>query len=141
MNWHQYFQGFATHAATKSKDSTKVGAVLVDANRTIRATGFNGPPIGVQEPPERRERPMKYLYASHAEANLVAFCARSGISTAGCVLYCTHVPCASCARTIIQAGIKEVYFGDGTFMAMGEESDAVAHMFNEAGVNLIPWAR
>ena len=111
--WATYLMGFAKHAATKSKDSTKVGAVLVDQNNSVLLTAYNGPPRGVDDTPERRSRPAKYLYASHAEANLIAFAARHGISTNGCAIYCTHTPCAGCAKALIQAGIIFVCVGDG----------------------------
>ncbi len=73
MKWSDYYMGFAIHAATRSKDATQVGAVLVGPEGEIRLTGYNGPPNGVADLEERRERPAKYLYAAHAEANLVAF--------------------------------------------------------------------
>lgn len=97
MNWCYYLMGFAKHAALKSKDSTQVGAVLVGPDREVRLTAFNGPAHGVADLPWRFERPQKYLYASHAEANLIAFAAREGIRTKGCTVYVTHHPCASCA--------------------------------------------
>lgn len=139
MNWDQYLLGFAEHAAKKSKDSTQVGAALVGPNREVRLTGFNGPPIGVNETDERRERPTKYLFASHAEQNVLAFAARAGIQTDGCTLYVTHPPCAACSRTIIQAGIKCVAIGTGLLSAAGGwEADILAsrEMFAEAGVKV-----
>lgn len=129
-----YLMGFARHAATASKDTTKVGAILLDPNGTIRMTAYNGPPKGVRDTKERFERPLKYLYASHAEANLIAFCARAGIPTEGCSVYVTHMCCASCARTLIQAGIKHVIFGDGETSMAPEEFSVAALMFKEAGV-------
>jgi dCMP deaminase len=133
-SWRQYLIGFATHAATKSKDPTQVGAALVGPEREVRLTAYNGPPRGVIDTEARRERPAKYLYASHAEANLVAFAAREGISTKGCTVFVTHHPCASCARTLIQAGVKEVIFGPGKTSMAAEEFAAAAEMFSEAGV-------
>lgn len=137
INWHEYYMGFAQHAATKSKDSTKVGAVLVGIDGEIRLTGYNGPPRHVDDLEERRERPAKYLFASHAEQNIVAFAAREGIKTKNCSLYVTHLPCASCARSIIQAGITEVIYGDGTTSMPAEEFDAARQMFIEAGVEVV----
>lgn len=136
MNWQDYYMGFAQHAAKKSKDSTQVGAVLVGPEGEIRLTGCNGPPRGVADKPERRERPTKYLYASHAEANLIAFAAREGIRTAGCTVYVTHMCCAACARTLIQAGVREVRFGPGTTSMPASEFDAARFMFAEADVRV-----
>jgi dCMP deaminase len=134
MNWDDYFMGFARHAALKSKDSTQVGAILVGPDKEVRLTGFNGPPRGVYDRPHRRERPTKYLYASHAEANLIAFAAREGITTKGCTVFVTHYPCSSCARTLIQAGITCVVVGPGTTSMPAEEFLAAREMFSEAGV-------
>lgn len=136
MSWDEYLMGFAKHAAIKSKDSTQVGAALVDDDHTVVLTGFNGPPRGVYDKPDRFERPDKYMFASHAEANLVAFAARYGINTDKKTVYCTHFPCAACARTMIQAGIKRVVYGDGTFQALAAEETAVRMMCEEAGVAL-----
>jgi len=138
-NWHEYLMGFARHAATKSKDSTKVGAVLVGPDREVRLTAFNGPPAGVADTPDRFERPRKYLFASHAEANLIAFAAREGIRTKGCTAYVTHHPCSSCARSLIQAGIVCVIVSDGTTSMPDEEFEAAAEMLKEAGVDFGLW--
>ena len=138
ISWTDYYMGFARHAALKSKDSTKVGAILVGPDGEVRLTAYNGPPRGVEDLEWRRERPQKYLYASHAEANLIAFAAREGIRTGGCIVYVTHAPCASCARTLIQAGVKTVYYGPGTTSMPGEEFTAARQMFDEAMVDV--WA-
>jgi dCMP deaminase len=137
MDWNQYFMGFAQHAAKKSKDSTKVGAILVDPKGSVILTAFNGPPRGVNDSPERFERPLKYMYASHAEANLIAFAARHGIRTEDCTVVTTHMPCASCTRTLIQAGIKTIMYGPGEFQSLVEEREHTTSMCLEAQVSLI----
>jgi len=131
-----YLMGFARHAATRSKDSTQVGAALVGPDGEVRLTGYNGPPRGVNDSPDRFIRPRKYLFASHAEQNIVAFAAREGIQTRGCTLYVTHHPCSSCARSIIQAGIACVVTGNGVTSMPAEEFEAAAEMFAEAGVTV-----
>lgn len=134
MSWARYLYGFADHAAGKSKDTTKVGAALVGPENEVRLTAYNGPPRGVLDHAERRERPVKYLFASHAEANLIAFAAREGIRTAKCAVYVTHYPCAACARALIQAGVAAVIHGPGTTSMPPEEFEAARIMFEEAGV-------
>lgn len=135
--WHQYFMTFAEHAASKSKDSTKVGAVLVGNDGVIMLTAYNGPPRGVEDHPDRFERPRKYLFASHAEANLVAFAARKGIKMKGASVYVTHMPCAACARTLIQAGVNDIVYGDGKTHMPDEEFEAAASMLAEANVDFV----
>jgi dCMP deaminase len=46
----------------------------------------------------------------HAEANMVAWAARTGISLAGCEAYGTHLPCLVCAQLIANAGIKRFIY-------------------------------
>lgn len=133
-SWPQYYMAFAIVAAAKSKDGTQVGAVLIGPEGELRLSGYNGPPRGVEDLPERRERPTKYLFASHAEANLIAFAAREGIRTKGCTVYVTHHPCSACARSLIQAGIECVVVGPGQTSMPADEFEAAAVMFAEAGV-------
>lgn len=136
ISWDDYYMGFARHASLKSKDSTKVGAILVDPDGAVILTAFNGPPRGVHDTPERFKRPEKYLYASHAEANLINFAARRGIMTLGCRVYCTHLSCANCTKTLIQSGISGLIYGPGYFQAIEDERNAVETMCQEAGVSL-----
>lgn len=133
-SWTEYYMAFAHLAAVKSKDSTQVGAVLVGPDGEIRLSGYNGPPRGVNDLPERRERPAKYLFASHSEQNLISFAAREGIRTKGCTVYVTHHPCSSCSRSLIQAGIVCVVVGPGKTSMPADEFEAAATMFEEAGV-------
>lgn len=129
--------GFAHHAATASKDSTKVGAAL-SRDRRLLCTAYNGPPMGVDDLESRRERPAKYLFAAHAEENIVALAARFGVDMAGADLFVTHHPCAACARMIIQSGVARVFFGNGQTNMPDEHFFAAAAMFKEAGVKIMP---
>lgn len=108
--WHRRFMEVAELVATWSKDpSTKVGAVVVGADREIRSTGYNGVVRGVDDDiPERFERPTKYDFFEHAERNAVYNACLIGASLKGCVIYVTSMPCPDCARAIIQSGIKMV---------------------------------
>lgn len=84
----------------------QVGAILVKDNRVI-AMGYNGVLPGV-DPMEGYNPETKETNTVHAEANIIAFCARYGISIEGCHLYITLSPCNKCAELIIQSGIKVV---------------------------------
>lgn len=48
----------------------------------------------------------------HAESNAISKCAKWFSSTQGATLYVTLSPCFECAKTIIQAGIKRVCYGE-----------------------------
>ena len=67
-------------------------------------------------------------------------CARLGIRTDGCILVCTHIPCAQCAGPIINAGITKVIAKEPTtdFSSRWMETNSVTiDMFAESGVELI----
>lgn len=48
----------------------------------------------------------------HAEANLVAYCAREGIGLNASTVYCTTKPCATCMKLLLVAGVVEIVFDD-----------------------------
>ena len=139
MEWNAYLYGFAEHAAKKSKDSTQVGAVLVAPNgRSVLLTAFNGPPPGVLDLPERRERPLKYKFSAHSERNLIATAARHGIRTEGTTVYCTHRCCSACASEMVAAGIRAFFYGPGRFGGDDEQWGFASTMLGEAGVSYGP---
>ena len=127
--------------AAMSKDrSTQVGAIALDDNFNILATGYNGFPRGVDDNSEaRHERPAKYLWTSHAEENLVAQSAYSGRSLKGStVLVSALFPCATCARMLIQAGVKRVIAPPAKSNARwAEQNEVAAMMFKEASVEVV----
>ena len=49
-------------------------------------------------------------FTVHAEQNIISFCAKNGIPTEGTTLYVTHNPCKTCAKLIVQSGIKRVVY-------------------------------
>lgn len=93
-----------------SKDpSTKVCALIIDPNGWQElSSGYNGIPRGVLEPPERWERPTKYMWVEHAERNAIYNASCRGCPLAGSWIIVNKFPCHECARGIIQCGIKKI---------------------------------
>ena len=136
QKWISRFIADAWAKARWSKDpSTQVGAVAVDDDKVILASGFNGLPRGVEDRPERMERPAKYLWTAHAEENLVAQAARPLLK--GSTVFVTHLCCNACARMLINAGVSKVVCGDGTTSMPPEQFEVAVTMFREAGVELL----
>ena len=110
--WDRRFLELAKHISEWSKDpSTKVGCVVVVADREIRSTGFNGFPRGIEDDLDRLEdRDRKYPLICHAEENAIMHAARIGVSLKGNTAYVTWPPCSRCTRSLIQAGLNEVVF-------------------------------
>lgn len=123
--WDSFFLKMAQLVATKSKDkSTKVGAVIVGPDNEVRSIGYNGFCRGVDETPEREERPAKYLWTEHAERNALYNALRSNIPVKGCILYLNvgPCPCHDCTRACIQSGITEIVVPkDADFPGKGEQ--------------------
>ena len=121
--------------ASWSKDgSTKVGAVIVDEQRRIVSTGYNGPPQGVKD--EYADRTQKLRRTLHAETNALAFAQRN---VRGCTIYVTHPPCSQCAAQIIQHGIRKVVFDLPTYNFLtrwGDDYKESLAMFSEVGVEV-----
>jgi dCMP deaminase len=143
-DWNSWFLEGVYWVASKSKDpKTKIGALIVK-DRHIVSTGYNGLPIGVDDQiPDRKERPEKYKWFEHGERNAIYAAAKYGISTEGATLYTNALPCADCARGIIQSGIINVYihkqFSDICDMHQREQwkghDNATFTMFREADIN------
>mgnify|MGYP002128816433 CR=1 FL=1 len=90
--WDARFIALASLVASWSKDpSTQVGAVIVDQDKRIVSTGFNGFPQGVNDAPVDRE--VKLLRTIHAEDNALLFARRNvaGIDLVVAVLRCVGV--------------------------------------------------
>lgn len=140
MNKILKFLPDARAAQGRSKDrSTQVGAVVVDDDFNLRISGYNGFPRGVDDDIDTRHaRPEKYRYTSHAEENCVAQAARTGTSLLGCTMIVTSLfPCSTCARLIIQAGIKRILAPTVTANARWDDEAVFAmEMLSEAGVKV-----
>jgi len=139
--WDEYFMQIAELVAKRSTClRRKVGAVLVRDKR-ILCTGYNGPPQGLPHcsqigclreklniPSGERQEICRGL---HAEQNAIIQAALHGIGIKNSILYCTHQPCVTCSKMIINAGITKVIF-------KGSYPDALAvKMLTEAKVKLV----
>ncbi len=50
--------------------------------------------------------------ATHAEQNAIAQSALHGVSINNATIYCTNFPCVTCMKLLLNAGIKEVVYGE-----------------------------
>jgi len=118
----------------------KVGAILVKDKR-ILCTGYNGAPSGLRHCEEVGCIRANSSIASgerhelcrglHAEQNVIVQAAYYGISIVNSDLYCTNKPCSICAKLIINAGIKRIFFEE-------DYNDPLSDLLlQEAGVELI----
>jgi dCMP deaminase len=121
-SWDTYFMQIAHLVKTRATcPRRQVGAVLVRDRRAF-ATGYNGSPKGLphcSEGGEHKDWPEGCMRAGHcirslhAEQNAILQAALIGIPCEGATIYVTCLPCNTCAKMIINAGIQRViYEGD-----------------------------
>ncbi len=122
-SWDEYFMLLAKLAATRSTCYSRPVGAVIERDRRVLATGYNGAPPGTWHCTDKKEcywrqpqnqtpgiEPKELSRAIHAEMNAIAHAARNGISIEGGSLYCTLSPCVNCFKVLISAGIKEVFF-------------------------------
>lgn len=116
QSWNEYFMNIAKVLAERSScDRAYVGAVIVNGDNRIIATGYNGS-VGSKTPQcddiGHVMRDGHCIATLHAEINCIAYCAREGIPLKGSKIYVTHFPCLNCTKALIQSGITKVYYLD-----------------------------
>ncbi|WAR00078.1 DCTD-like protein, partial [Mya arenaria] len=94
-----------------------VGACIVNEDKRIVSTGYNGMPNGCPDKdlPWGKGDPdilnNKKLYVCHAELNAVLN--KNSTDVKNCTIYVSLFPCNECAKVIIQSGIKKImYYSD-----------------------------
>ena len=142
LKWHNRFMDMAKMISTWSKDpSSQIGAVAVNDERRILATGYNGFPKGIADTEERlNNKDEKYPRIVHAEMNALMNALYSGVSLKDSTLYVYGLPvCPSCSKCVIQAGVKRVVIpatktDKGNWQQVWEEQSLP--MYKEAGVQV-----
>lgn len=141
ISWDEYFMGVALLAAQRSKDpNTQVGACIVDGNKKILSTGYNGFPYGCSDDefPWNRDESAgetKYQFVVHAELNAILNANEKNLR--GATVYVGLFPCNECAKAIIQSGISEVVYLSDKYHNT-PSTTASRRMLQAAGVKLTP---
>ena len=113
VSWDETFFDIIDVIAKRSDDpNTKLGAIIVSPSNDIISIGYNGLPRGIAPTKANTERPTKYAFMCHAESNAILNCVRTHtMIPESSRLYVQMIPCVTCTRSIIQAGIKRVIIG------------------------------
>lgn len=139
--WDEIFMEQAHLMARRSTCLRRhVGAVLVRDNRAI-ASGYNGPPSGLPHCDERggclREQlgvpsgqRQEICRALHAEQNVILQLAITGLNGRDTTLYVTHFPCFTCAKLLVQLGVRRIIY------QFGYPDQFSADLLDEAGIQL-----
>lgn len=141
-DWHSYFMDIAVNVAERSTCTRrKVGAVITD-NNILVSSGYNGAPHGMEHCTDKPslcirnamgipsgER-LEICRAVHAEQNAIIQAKSLGRNMEGGTIYVTTFPCVTCAKLIIQSGIKNVVY-------IGEYNDPLSvKMLEEAHIGI-----
>ena len=141
--WDEYFMSIAQAVGTRGTcDRGRNGAVIVK-NKRIVTTGYVGAPRGLEHCDEAGHlmhdvinpdgKITKHcIRTAHAEQNAIVRAALHGVSTDGATLYVKFEPCFTCAKMIINAGIKRV-----VCQKKYHAAELTRDFFKEAGVEIV----
>jgi dCMP deaminase len=104
-SWEEYALRLAEAAACRSEDPyVQVGAAVLRFDNSTAATGFNGPPSGVDI--DWSDRDSRRPYVIHAEDNALRYCKPGEVW----VVATTLSPCTDCLKLISAYRAKKVVF-------------------------------
>ena len=109
-NWDQYFLKLAMLASERATcPRMHCGCVLVK-NKNVIATGYNGSIPGDEhcEDVGCLVVDNHCIRTVHAEMNALVQAARRGNAVDGASAYITNMPCTTCAKALIIAGVTRV---------------------------------
>lgn len=116
LQYHRTYMKMAHIFASLSQaQRSKVGCLIISPNGQILSQGYNGMPSGMCNCCEYADSSGQLKTKQevmHAETNAILKCAQNGIATKDSSCYVTLSPCVECAKVIIQAGIKNVYYDE-----------------------------
>nr|WP_117161586.1 ComE operon protein 2 [Paraliobacillus sp. X-1268] len=133
ISWDQYFMAQSHLIALRSTcERLMVGATIVRDKRII-AGGYNGSVSGSTHCIDEGCYVIDghCVRTIHAEINGLLQCAKFGVATDGAEMYVTHFPCLQCCKSIIQGGIKSVYYATDY-----KNHPYAIDLFREAGVHV-----
>jgi len=129
ISWDEYFMNIAEDVAKRSTCLRRqIGTVIVNEHKEIVATGYNGNPRGMKHCDEigcirdKENIPSgvkaEMCTAVHAEQNALI---QAGKEARGATMYTLVQPCTTCAKMIVNSGIKRVVYRDSYPDTMGLE--------------------
>ncbi len=141
-SWDEYFMNIAELVGSRGTCARGRSGCVIVRDKRILVTGYVGSPAGIAHCDEVGHEMHKVIgddgvesehcvRTAHAEQNAISQAARLGISVDGSTLYCHMVPCYSCAKSLINAGVIKVIS-----LKDYHRSYRSKEIFAEAGVKL-----
>lgn len=103
----------ARAVASRSTCSRRSVGALIVKDKRILATGYNGAPAGLRHCDHTGGADMRDGHcarSTHAEQNAIVQAAKYGTPIDGGTVYCTDQPCLTCAKLLVNAGVRRVVF-------------------------------
>lgn len=141
--WDEYFLEIARTVGKRGTcDRGRIGVVFVKDKR-ILCTGYVGSPSGVEHCDQIGHQMKKVVHeddsvsqhcmrTSHAELNAICNAARYGVMIDGATCYGKFEPCYTCAKALVNAGVKRVVCEKQYHAASDSRK-----LFEQAGVELV----
>ena len=141
-SWDEYFIKIADLTAKRSNCIRRsVGCIIVNSDNRIISTGMNGTPRGVvncfeggcdrcNDKSILSGDQIEKCICIHAEENALLFGDYTQIK--GSTLYCTHFPCTTCIKKIIQVNIKRIVYINEYQTSLKENSNLI----NSVGIRI-----
>ena len=141
-SWDEYFMEVMKAVAKRATCDRGKSGCIIARNKQILVTGYVGSPVGLPHCDEVGHQMKSTVHedgkksqhcvrTTHAEQNAICQAAKLGISIDGSTIYCQMTPCFTCAKMIINSGIKRVVC-EKKYHA-GKDSE---ELFKKAGVEL-----
>lgn len=113
-SWDEYFMNIATQVATRSTCSRKHVGAVIERDKIILATGYNGSLRGAEHCDDvgHLMEEGHCVRTVHAEANAIVQAARNGVRVEKTSIYVTASPCFNCFKLIVNSGINRIIFGE-----------------------------
>lgn len=121
-DWDSYFMEITFNVAERSTCTRRKVGALITLDNIVVSTGYNGAPHNMtncidspslcirnnMEIPSGEK--LEMCRAVHAEQNAIIQANCLGRQLKGATIYVTTFPCVTCAKLIIQSGIKEIVY-------------------------------
>jgi len=140
--WDEYFLNLMRNVGTRGTCDRGMSGCIIVKDKRILSTGYVGSPSGIAHCDEIGHQMKKTVHedeteslhcvrTAHAEMNAICNAARHGVAIEGATIYSKMEPCYTCAKAIINAGIKRV-------VALNQYHAAVdsREIFKQSGVKL-----
>lgn len=131
-SWDEYFLKLAMLASERATCPRMHCGCVIVKDKYVLSTGYNGSLPGAPHCVDEGCLMVDShcVRTNHGEMNAICQAARHGISLNGATAYVTNMPCTTCSKALIAAGIRRV-------VVFSDYHDTLAEkFFEESGIQL-----